>query len=159
MVFYLTHAEDDETQKKGWIVITIHLGVFRFTPTIVGQATFLARILTDFPVRIAGQHNLLGENNAGFGQVVNMYLKLVDKETRSRYKCHYGMYVGQTVGDAVSECCFFCSPGSLNVFFVLSCCRHVYGMDVRPNDIWDPPSLDPSDCRRQDQIEEPYGIP
>jgi hypothetical protein len=100
MMFYLTHADDEATQKKGCIGVSIHLGGFRFTSTIVREAKIFARLSHDGAVRFSGQHNLLGENNVGFGQIVNMYLQLADKETRARFKCHYGMY---TIGMANSR--------------------------------------------------------
>jgi hypothetical protein len=92
-VFYLCH-EDEETQKKGSVMVAVVLRDFRFTTSTAAEVAVCARVNTHAPMRVSGIHTSIGEANAGVGHLIDLYLKLGDKETRARAKLHHGRAIG-----------------------------------------------------------------
>jgi hypothetical protein len=98
-MFYLMH-EDEETQKKGSVLVVALLGDFHITASTPAEVVVSAKVNTHAPMRVSVLHALLGEANAGFGHLIDLYLKLGDKETRARAKLHHGRGIGVVLSES-----------------------------------------------------------
>ncbi len=91
MLFYLMH-DDEETQKKGTVILVFHLGAFQFSATKLAEVAIGDRINTDVPVRVSSVHALIGEASASYGHCISIFLKFADAEAKARVKLHFGTY-------------------------------------------------------------------
>jgi hypothetical protein len=91
MMFYLMH-DDEETQKKGTVILVFHLGAFQFSATKLAEVAIGDRINTDVPVRVSSVHALIGEASASYGHCISIFLKFADAEAKARVKLHFGTY-------------------------------------------------------------------
>jgi ribosomal protein S13 len=89
MLFYLNH-EDEETQKKGSVMVAVLLELPRFRSTNATKMDIFAKVNTHFPMRVSVLHTLVGAFGASVGHLFNLYLKLATKESRARSKMHVG---------------------------------------------------------------------
>jgi ribosomal protein S13 len=89
MLFYLKH-EDEETQKKGCVMVAVLLGDGVPRSTSIAENATIAKVNTHFPMRVSVLHILIRPGLGRMGTVLWLYLKLASKETRARAKIHVG---------------------------------------------------------------------
>jgi hypothetical protein len=96
-VLFYQSLLDEESQKKGTVVVVFHLGEFRLNQmrpgALVGLAQMGAKANAATQNRNSVIHLCLSQASVAFGHMVNLHLALIDKDSRAKVKIHYGKYI------------------------------------------------------------------
>ena len=91
-MFYLGGNTDEETEKKGIVLITLKVGVFNpgdYSPKMLNMQT---RMIYDMPIRLAATHKLMGDSSSTINRMLDFCLTAATVDTRIRVKIHRGTY-------------------------------------------------------------------